>query len=259
MVTHSLTHSLPLRLATVALFGLQGLVSQSLQSSTYDWPNGVSLCSDDRWMDVKTPGDGRTYCIGTTVAPDTDPLTGPHHFSNALVEGPSNFQAVTSSRQIAILQVIDSSGGIVWQRYFYGKTPGQTGGGLSTFGRAVAVFPGATPLETRIAICGETFDEFLPNAVTLPNTHFGNLYATGYLAVYDGVGNLKWTRQFYGQDVSGDTVITDVSIHVSNGDDVVTYCGASTNGALVNSGITLQSTMPPHKLLVPGKCSPCLQ
>lgn len=254
MITHSLTHSLTLRLAAVAIFGLQGLVSQSLQSSTYDWPNGVSLCSNDRWMDVKAPGDGRTYCIGTTIVPDTTPSSAPH-FSNAPVDGPTMVAPVTSSRQVAILQVSDANG-IIWQKYFYGATTGQTGGGLSTFGRAVAVFPGATPSETRIAICGETFDEYLPNSVTLPNTHFGNLFATGYVAVYDGVGNLKWARQFYGQDVSGDTVITDVSIHVSNGDDVVTYCGASTNGALVNSGITLQSTMAPTNCSFLGNVPP---
>ena len=165
--------------------------------------------------------------------------------------GPLNFTDVTSSRQIAILQVTDSSGVILWQTYFYGRTlgGGNLGGGRSTFGRAVAVAPGATPSETRIAICGETDDRELPNAITLPNTHTGNNFASGYIAVYDGIGNLKWSRQFYGQDDSAATAITDVSIHVANGNDVVTYCGASTNGAFVDPNQPVQSTM------VPTNCS----
>jgi hypothetical protein len=234
----------------VAIFCLQPLVAQSLARSTHDWPNGVTPCSLDRWMDVKTPGDGRTYCIGTTIVPDTRASVFPH-FSGAPVEGPLNFTEVTSSRQIAILQVTDSSGVILWQKYFHGKTVGggNLGGGRSTLGRAVAVAPGATPSETRIAICGETDDRELPNAISRPNTHFGNYFASGYVAVYDGDGNLKWSRQFYGQDDSAATAITDVSIHVANGNDVVTYCGASTNGAFADQNHPVQSTM------VPTNCS----
>jgi hypothetical protein len=57
-----------------------------VEFATHDW-NGVSLDDRDAWADVKTPGDGRTYSVGTTIALDPN-AAGPTPFSGEA--GPQN-------------------------------------------------------------------------------------------------------------------------------------------------------------------------
>jgi hypothetical protein len=221
-------------------------------TATHDWVNRASTSSgptDDRWSDVKTPGDGRIYSVGTARPDSSDPFTNPL-FSDSSVFADGTSLYVTSSRQVAVLQVVDSANqSILWQRYFHGATLGQTGGGLSTHGRSVSVFPASDPMETRIAICGATFDQVLPKVepAGTSNTNFGNTYSGGFLAIYNGAGDLLWSYHFFGDDPSGSTAVTDVSIRVEGGVDVVTYCGASANGVRAPSpGNSSISTMAPY-------------
>ncbi|HEX5052861.1 MAG TPA: hypothetical protein VFZ65_13885, partial [Planctomycetota bacterium] len=170
------------------------------------------------------------------------------------------FPAIQMSTQVAVLQVSDQNGQL-WQRYFHGAGmgPGTT---FSTFARGISVFPADAPMDTRIAICGETYDSTLPAAVTPPYGSFMNLSPTGFIAVYDGNGNLLWSYQFYGQDQNAQTAIADVSIRIDNlavpPRDVVTYCGFSTNGvyqAVPGNPTTMPPTLPFAPPANPMGCS----
>jgi hypothetical protein len=171
---------------------------QHLRYSTHDWQQQQLTSSPAAWSDVKTTGDRWKYAVGTTWANHTD-HTNPNwtvQFSGDSLntQGPI---AVNDGAQVlaAILQVTDAQGGIVWQRYFHGDggaiAPATV---LSTHARGISVFPGSTELETRIAICGETFDQRLPvNAAEsgLNSNGPAGLSAgitAGFLAVYNGAG-----------------------------------------------------------------------
>ena len=85
------------------------------------------------------------------------------------------------------------------------------------------------PFATRIAICGESGDNELP----LSQAPGGINTATwkGFIAVYDGNGALRWSHHFFGPaEGVVHCAVTDVSIRVVDGQDVVTYCGISTYG-----------------------------
>lgn len=246
MLTHSLTHSL-ISLAAVLVCAGVGR-SQVLKNSTHDWPN-EPVATPDRWMDSKTPGDGRTYLVGTTIVTDTRPTSMPQ-FSNVTIASPASVQPVVAARQVAVLQVTDAQGAILHQAYFHGETSGQPGNGLSTYGRAISVFPAATAAATRIVICGETFDQTLPAAVTPPNTLWANVWSSGFVAVYDGTCSLLWSYQFYGQDQNANTLITDVAIHVANDQEVVTYCGVSSNGNHINPSNPASTMAPLREFII---------
>src|SRR2546421_194873 len=87
-------------------------------------------------------------------------------------------------------------------------------------------------LNTRIAICGETYDDVLPLNQLGTGLGLGPHQSTGFIAVYDGTGSLLWSYQFYGDltCATGDCAITDVSVRFDaiNDADLVTYCGIST-------------------------------
>lgn len=226
--------------------------SQSVLHSTHDWPNYIAnnAGTNDRAMDCKTPGDGRTYIVGTTFTNNTDPSIAPVLFSGATVIGPgNNFPFVRGHRQVAYLQIKGADQSLQLQRFFYGSTTQQTTGGFSTLARAISVFPAATPADTRIAICGETYDHTLPAGVTAPNPHTipttGFSPCSGFLAVYDGSAALLWSYQFYGGDVNATTMLTDLSIRVEGDVDLVTYCGNTTNGAFLGGpASTMQPRLP---------------
>lgn len=95
------------------------------------------------------------------------------------------------------------------------------------------MFPGATNPETRIAICGETFDRRVP-PIPSPQSGHGLGVSSGFIAVYNGDGDLLWSHLLFGADTTASTVVTDLSIRVevSGGvsKDIVTYCGISANG-----------------------------
>jgi hypothetical protein len=261
-MAHARTHARKFHataLAAAVLSLAASLTGQHMAYATYDWPNGAPN-TPDRWMDVKSPGDGRIYSVGTTTEVNSDPANNPH-FSNAPVQGPTWSNHVTGARQVAVLQVVNTDQQILWQRYFYGFTSpalGGVGGGLSTFARRVSVAPALNPADTRIAIVGDTFDNVLPESVTSPNNNWANTHSSGFLAVYNGNGTLLWSYQFYGRDAGANTTITGVSIRTREGHDEITYCGASTNGYHDGGGgIGAVSTMDPLRpFLAPATNGP---
>lgn len=146
---------------------------------------------------------------------------------------------------MVILQISDPNG-IQHQAYFYGFTSNQPGGGLSNYARAIDVMPGSTPIETRIAVCGDTFDEDLPRSTTDIYTGTNSGQPTGFIALFRGDGVLLWSYHLFGEDTSAATGVTDVVIeHDAPSDlDIITYCGCSTNGNY-NSASGLTTTMAP--------------
>ncbi|MBX3463763.1 MAG: hypothetical protein KF830_11375 [Planctomycetes bacterium] len=47
------------------------MTAQHLPYSTHDWENDTEDNWSEAWSDVKTPGDGRTYAVGTARAQHT--------------------------------------------------------------------------------------------------------------------------------------------------------------------------------------------
>jgi hypothetical protein len=168
------------------------------------------------------------------------------------------FQVNSTMRSVAVLQICEEDGSILQnaQACFHGRAESQPNpqSGLSNYARAIAVLPGVDALDTRVVICGETFDSHLPEAKTPPNAGHLAGSSTGFIAVYDGRANLLWSYQFYGHATDAQTTVTDVAIHrdPTTGLDVVTYCGASSNGAALPTGTSTVSTMAPlHAFLAP--------
>lgn len=127
---------------------------------------------------MKTPGDGRTYSVGVTTVSLASIQPGQSRpFSNTPSTGDLS---LATSRQVVILQA-SGPAGIQWQKYFFGSTSFQTSGGLATHASAISVFPGATPAETRIAICGATYDQTLP-ASAATNNLWANTSSSGWIA-----------------------------------------------------------------------------
>lgn len=234
---------LPL-VAITLLCGLQCRAQASEAFATHDavtapLPNSP-LAS---WADVKSPGDGRTYLVGTVNVNDSNPAALPTYSGATITSaGGVTVNALGSSsiRQVAILQITSPASvtptnpnGILVQRYYHGATAAQVTGGLTTVARAISVYPGATSADTRIAICGDTRDATLP-AGNGTNSQNSNFQASGFIAVFDGDANLLWSHLFYGNTGGGNCAITDVSIRydgaVPTPTDIVTFCGASSFG-----------------------------
>ncbi|MGB3967635.1 MAG: hypothetical protein WBO45_12970 [Planctomycetota bacterium] len=206
------------------------------------------------WMvDVKTPGDGFTYSAGTITVNRTQPV--PTLFSNFAAfppapgfefnagAGPGGFPL--NQRQIGILQINNAAQGIQNQRYFHGATAvgGEPNFERATNVRGIAVWPTGVPGTTRVAICGETYDQVLPS-----NALGGWALATatdssGFIAVFDGAANLQWTHHFFGGN-AGSSAVTDLCIRVdAAGNETVTYCGISSHGNPTPNG-TLNNLAP---------------
>jgi hypothetical protein len=153
------------------------------------------------------------------------------------------------ARQVVMLQQADTStNNLGWQRYYHGTN--LNGALLATHGRGVSVWPAATPADTRIAICGESQDQVLP----LTNTDAdgwpgaGGPGSAGFVAMFDGAGNLLWSHHFFGVAPGQHCAITDVSVRVEyvNGvptTDFVTFCGVSTYG-MPAANATLTASQP---------------
>jgi hypothetical protein len=213
--------------------------------STHDWTlptfvpgSGEPIIGENDfrefWADVKTPGDGSAYSVGTVEVRTTFNA----FFSGAQAAPPAQLIGFTvppgPAAQVVILQqaaVADAP--IGWQRFFHGTN--QLGLPRGTNGRGVAVFPAAVPGDTRIVICGESRDETLPDS----NVGFwpgANATGTaGFLAVFDGSGNLRWSHHLFGAAEDQHCAITDVSVRIEYEQgvpvrDVVTFCGVSTYG-----------------------------
>ncbi|MCA8977335.1 MAG: hypothetical protein KDC98_21615, partial [Planctomycetes bacterium] len=250
----------------------------------------------EAWADVKTtgglvPGSGWTFCVGTIEVSTTDPTDNPTFSDKAVVPplGAALFQipgtATFATKQVVVLQARgpdpsvtgpNADQDIRWQRLFYGDSGLWTSttigpiGRTATNARAVSVWPvwkEATgeldQVETRIAICGETYDSRLPNNQFNGTGGWNKFYGpiqfqanyprglpSGFIAVYRGNGDLLWSHQFFFEDASippggpeGACAITDVSIRVEQvGEvkrDVVTYCGISSFGLRLNETTAL--------------------
>ncbi|MCA8974070.1 MAG: hypothetical protein KDC98_05075 [Planctomycetes bacterium] len=195
-------------------------------------------------MDTKSPGTGLVYTVGTIEVADT---TGATPFSGAAASAPAplvgfNLTTLTppESRQVGMLQVATPGQVPAIQRYLYGTSPGvlvNPDDTRATNIRGVSVWPEAEPGDTRIVVCGESFDELLPMS------QVGNIGAlasgnnwNGFLMVFDGIGTLLWSYHFYGATGLNSSAITDVSVRVvldENGEpteDVITFCGISSHG-----------------------------
>ena len=237
-------------LAACLILSLGAMAQQSVRIpySTHDWTvSGAEPITafPEAWADVKSPGDGRQYTVGTIEVQYTGvgaefseefafPVTGASGF---------DFTLLGVRRQVVMLQCTDATQSIVWQRYFYGSS---TEAALrASNARAVAVWPTGIPTTTRIAICGETYDERLPEeGEGLEFTAATATSPTGFIAVLNGAGDLLWTHHVFGSDPSQSCAITDVSIRVEpDGRETVTYCGISSHGD-PGAGVPLSPVKP---------------
>jgi len=225
--------SLALGISLSALLGVAA-PAQEVQApfSTHDWTvstTGEGGIFNEAWADVKAPGDGMQYAVGTIEVNDT---ANTPMFSGSPVSiagGAASFTlAAANRRQVVILQATDTNQAIMWQSYFYGLTTGILD--RATNARGISVWAAADPEDARVAICGETYDAELP----LSQDSFGAATVnapTGFFAVFDGNGTLLWSRHMFGVDPTQSCAITDLSIRVdAEGNDVVTYCGISSHG-----------------------------
>jgi hypothetical protein len=241
MRRHSLTHSLALAVTFASVSIAQSANEPRLPYSTHDY----TTTTDDSvlpevWADVKSPGSGRTYLVGTIEIVEASSSS---KFSFEDVDlPPSTAQPFNGStnRQVVILQAVNDDQTIAWQRYFYGHTSGgEFDFPVGTNARAVSVwhaydeYGALDEAATRIAICGETYDRELPLSQAGTLSAWSSTSPTGFIAVYDGEGDLLWTHHFHGTDSAGDCAITDISIRVESRDsqltDIVTYCGISSH------------------------------
>ena len=238
--------------------------------STHDWTlptfggggEAIIGVNDFRefWADVKTPGDGVAYSVGTIEVRST--LAGAL-FSGSQAEPPPGLApfaipgATTPARQVVMLQQASpANAGITIQRYYYGTN--QDGALRATHGRGVSVWPAATAADTRIAICGESQDESLPQANVPAWPGVGGGGTAGFVAMFDGNGDLLWSHHFFGTAAGGHCAITDVSVRVATVGgvvtDFVTFCGVSTYG-MPAANATLTAVQPFAAPVAPFPCA----
>jgi hypothetical protein len=227
---------------------------------THDWTEPVGSGGESRdfrefWADVKTAGDGYAYAVGTIEVERT--LT-PAFFSSVAASDsapPGFFLTGGPTRQVVILQKtcavevpgVGPAQTIVAQKFFHGATSGLSNNTRATNARGISVWPAANPADTRVVICGETFDQSSPQSQDASGfvPASGN-NATGFLAVYDGTLNLLWTHHFFGTSPLGASAVTDVSVRVVEDGtrDVITYCGISTFGSPAGGNAWLTPVRP---------------
>jgi len=256
----------------VVLIGVAPVAAQSLappvdivtRLSSHEWvsmpgsmPGGTpyfAVDSREVLADVKSPGDGYVYAVGTAKVEDLTQQV--MEFSGAPILRPvhdtAGFFFLGGTKQAVFLQVTDAMTGAIGlpssgpnngigQIYFYGNLVSGFPTSLANNARGISVWPDQDRYKMRIAICGDTYEGSLPSG-SPPNPNASAIHASGFIAVYDGWLNLLWTHQFYGRDPYGDCAITDVSIRVVNDQDVVTWCGASTHGVALNPDLTPDPT-----------------
>ena len=239
---------------------------------TYDWtPAGATDPLREAWADIKIPGDGNTYKVGTIEVRDTSSnarfsadLSALPNISKASPALPTiAIQGPVNRRQVAVIQLTDdSTEALGQQRFFYAHS--DEDGVNATNARAISVWPAASAADMRIAICGEHYDRYVlasqaPGGWPAAN---GDV-STGFIAVFDGNLTLLWTHHFYGGDEEANAAITDLSIRrewaggQSGWQDVVTYCGISTHGnPLASAGTPLEPVLPFDVANLPNGASP---
>jgi hypothetical protein len=220
--------------------------------STHDYTTTTTNVErPEAWADVKAPGNGRIYAVGTIAVEEATNLSTFSFQAISLPPGFFGFTGASPLRQIVVLQCSQDAGSIQWQRHLFGASPNMEGQPVAhTNARGISVWAADTEADTRIAICGETYEQSLPLSQLGSSLPLSLLHPTGFVAVYDGFGALLWTHQFYGTaagSVTADCAITDVSIRVEDrggtATDVVTYCGISSHGLLSN-GSPLEPVRP---------------
>lgn len=270
------------------------VTAQNLNFSTHDWTENIDLLNPfvETWADVKTPGgnprflpaggglvpdERRTYVVGTIEVEKT--LLG-SEFSEfpAVPDGLIPFSVIIpgqqNRRQVVMLQSNHTDfgtdafnqpypNGIAWQRYFYGETGSPLDPDLTraTNARAVSVWEAPPNAEgerpdTRVAICGETYDERLVLCPFEQESGWAAANAghpSGFIAVYDGDGTLLWTYHFFaGTDPTANCAVTDISIRVDGeGVEWVTYCGIFSHGD-PGPGTQLSPLLPFDSPVLPG-------
>jgi hypothetical protein len=133
--------------------------------------------------------------------------------------------------------------------------------------RAISVWPAEDGVNTRIAICGESTNDYLPGDQLGPLNSFSSGRWRGFVAVFNNRRNgvthdpqLLWSHQIfatYNGSLIGDMAVTDVSVRVEDGEDVVTYCGISNSPVLSSSGPF--SIKPERAFLAPSStCVPAM-
>jgi hypothetical protein len=230
--------------------------------STHDFTSTTDEPRREVWADVKSPGGGRTYSVGTIEVEEVDGNSTFSFQPIALPPSPASSFSGSVLRQIVVLQAVGDDQGILWQRFFYGNSNlGEGDVTAGTNARAVSVWnvfdsEGDLDLDaTRISISGETYDRELPLSQAGAITPWSQTRSNGFIAVYDGNGTLQWTHHFFGTGSAADSAITDLSIRVetrsSQLHDVVTYCGISSHG-LPSSAAPLTPLLP---FAATGACS----
>ena len=195
-------------------------LAQNRVFSTHDFtPGGAGLENPrETWADAKMPGgfpptqvvgfpvtlESRlTYVVGTIEVRNTDPFNGAV-FSGVTagpgVNGPLAFTLPFGTRRQVVMTQINSRlnvNGI--QRYFYGQTPGAGNETRATNARGISVWRDPNPLNDRIAICGETYDEAIIGSQAFPGGWAASNAnsPSGFIAVYNGNGDLLWTHHFF--------------------------------------------------------------
>ena len=164
------------------------------------------------WADVKTPGDGFAYAVGTITVKDTRP-TAQFSLAPASPSSGSGFLLTNQVRQVVLLQQTRTDNqAIQAQRFFFGSSPQLSSDIKESNARGICVWPAPSPEDTRVVICGETYDKVLPLSQApagFPSATGSN--ATGFIAVYDGNLTLQWTHHLFGANVNGECAVTDVT------------------------------------------------
>lgn len=228
-----------------------------MRHATYDWTEGpadANLGLREVWVDAKSPGDGWTYQVGTAEVVRTRETPGnpqPVTYSGVAIEpaiGLLGFE-IGTKKQVVVLQAIRPNQSIAWQRFYYGFVENSE---RWTNARAISVWAGPTREATRIAICGETTNDRMPLDQLLGGVA-GTVNSKGFIAVFDGRGDLLWSYTLLCQHatnlaLTGDVVVTDVAMRVEGGEDVVTYCGFSNGGT---EGLSAASIAPLRPFAAP--------
>jgi hypothetical protein len=243
-------------LGIAALFGIAGegraqRLTDQTRHTTHDWTEPTGLDYREFWADVKTPGDGYAYVVGTIEVQDTLPGALFSQQSAAAFPGTGFSLPTGTLRQVVMLQKVNTTTQLNSpQRFFYGNSPVFPQSLRSTNARGISVWPAATEEDTRVVICGETYDQTLPESQDplVGFTSANGTNSTGFIAVYDGALNLLWTHHFFGTRETGECAVTDISVRVVTVEgvsrDVITYCGISTFGNPAGGNASLTSVLP---------------
>src|SRR5690606_38443311 len=240
------------------------LISQAppsqVRHATYDFTEGPAdpiLGLEEVWVDSKSPGDGWTYSVGTIEVVETAAAAQPQFSLDEIrvVDGLSGFMSLpplVPKKQVVVIQAVNAFQQIQWQRFYYGFAEN---GNRYANARGISVWPAESREDTRVVICGESTHDDLPLD---QGVAFATGMTKGFVAVLRGTGQHLWSHQFFGRDLTGNptgnVAVTDVSIRVEDGTDILTYCGTTNIGA---GSLDAESMKPVEPFAAPAVPSPC--